>query len=562
MLIAIAGALPFLLLTAGVVWQLTETERATRRDAILFSTRAVLNGVDAMLSKHVAIAQMLAKSPALLADDLPAFRQEAERALPALAGSWVLISDQDGQQLLDLARPAGDPLARRNPAALESQRRALDTGQIQISNVFKGALLQIPMVTVEVPIIRPDKPPLALSVVMDTRIFLPLLDPRDLPDGWLGGLVDRNGNVIARSRDHDRTVGQPASEGFRMAMQRSKEGWNEIRSLDGNIIANGHVSSDLSGWVMGLAADQAVFEAPIQRIVVVACLAGGAVTFLSMLLAMWAARRIATPIERLQEGSHALLRRKAISFSETGVAEVDRALDAFSATASALEQHERERDEREAQVHLLMRELSHRSKNLLAIVLAIARQTNRQSANFQEFETRFNARVQALADAHDLLVEKQWAGAAMQDLALAQLSAFGTDRFILRGEPASMKPEAVQNIGLALHELATNASKYGALSVPGGKVLLEWTLSEDGSLRLRWEESGGPRVAEPKPRGFGRLVLERVVAHALGQAVLEFRESGLVWICDINPEHVATGGENADMLRPAQTGADRSPITA
>ena len=104
--------------------------------------------------------------------------------------------------------------------------------------------------------------------------------------------------------------------------------------------------------------------------------------------------------------------RRTITFSNTGLPEADRTLDALASTARVFEQHDKERDEREAHVRLIMRELSHRSKNLLAIVLAIARQTSRHTTSFEEFETRFNSRIQALADAHDLLVEQQWSGAA------------------------------------------------------------------------------------------------------------------------------------------------------
>jgi two-component sensor histidine kinase len=542
MLVALAAALPLLLLTAGIVWQLAENERQNRREAVLFSTRALMNVVDAMLSKHVAIAQSLAKSPALLSDDLAAFRQEAERALPGLSGGWVVVSDADGQQIVNLLRRPDDPLPRRNPQALEFQRRALETGQIQISGVFTATLLPVPIVTVEVPVVRPGKPPLALSLIMDTRAFLPLLDQRELPEGWLAGLIDRSGNFIARSRNHDRTVGQPASQGFRAAALSNKEGWNEMKSIDGNVISNGHVTSDLSGWVMGLAADREVFEAPIRRTTLVGSLAGGAATFLSVMLAMFAARKIARAIEKIEQGTHARLRRAPVSFAPTDVPEVDRALAAFSSAASVLEQHEKERDERESHIRLIMRELSHRSKNLLAIVLAIARQTARHTQSFDEFEKSFSARIQALADAHDLLVEQQWVGAPLEELVRAQLQAFGLDRISYSGQPIALRSEAVQNVALALHELATNASKHGSLSVPEGRVSIDWALNGNDpktwTLRLTWRESGGPPVKPPTRTGFGRFVLERVTVNALGSGTLEFNESGLIWTCEITAEHL------------------------
>ena len=569
MLLALAVALPFMLLTAGIVWQLAANERATRREAILFTTRTLMNAVDAILNKQVAVAQMLATSPALQADNLEAFRQEAERTVPGLSGGWLVLSNQSGQELVDLSQPAVTALPRLGAEALELQRRGIKTGNFQISDVLSDPILHSPVVTVAVPVPRPGKPPLGLAVVMEPRIFLPLFEHWDLPEGWLAGLIDRNGNFIARSRQHERNVGRPASEGFRAAARGSKQGWNEMVSLEGGTIANGHVTSPLSGWVMGLAVDKTQFEEPIRNTILIASLAGGATTLLSLLLAIWLARGIARPIEQIEQGAHALVDRKAITFSHTGVPEVDRTLDAVAATARVLERHDKERDEREAHVRLIMRELSHRSKNLLAIVLAIARQTARHTDSFEDFEARFSSRIQALADAHDLLVEQQWGGGALDDLVTAQLSAFDLDKVSRRGEPVMLRTEAVQNVALALHELATNASKYGALSVPQGRVEIEWALQAGAagprSLRLSWREVGGPPVAPPAERGFGCFVLERATLNALGEGSLEFNVDGLLWTCIIRPEHLVDGadaeapGDNTAARRADEGAKRRAP---
>ncbi|MEX2035176.1 MAG: hypothetical protein WEA28_08285, partial [Xanthobacteraceae bacterium] len=165
MLLALAVALPFMLLTAGIVWQLAANERATRREAILFTTRTLMNAVDAILNKQVAVAQMLATSPALQADDLAAFRQEAERTVPGLSGGWLVLSDQSGQELVDLSRPAGTALPRLGAEALELQRRGIETGNFQISDVLSAPVPPSPVVTVAVPVPRPGKPALGLAVV-------------------------------------------------------------------------------------------------------------------------------------------------------------------------------------------------------------------------------------------------------------------------------------------------------------------------------------------------------------------------------------------------------------
>jgi two-component sensor histidine kinase len=557
MLVALAVALPFLLLTAGIVWKLAENERANRREAILYSTRALMIATDALLSKHIAIGQILATSIPLQTGDYVAFRQRAERVMEHLSGGWIVVSDQGGQQIVNLLRAPGDPMPRRNPTSVAQARRAIETGTIQISDVFVGSIRETPIIAVDIPVIRKGLPPLSLAVILDTTAFKMMLDERHLPEGWLAGILDRKGNFVARSREHERFAGRPGSEGFRTAAHATKEGWNQFASLEGESVANAHVTSNFSGWVVGLAAAQDAFEAPIRRTIFIASLAGAAATLLSVLMAVWAASRIAAPINQIEQSTHALLRREPIVLAKTGVSEVDRALDAFVTTASTLEQHEKDRDEREAHVRLIMRELSHRSKNLLAIVLAIARQTARTTTNFEEFDHRFNARIQALADAHDLLVEQQWAGAALDDLVRAQLSAFGTERVTTKGGRVVLRAEAVQNVALALHELATNAVKYGALSVPQGRVTIEWEPHGDDpesrGVRLTWRESGGPPVTEPERKGFGRFVLERVTVNALGAGGTEFKPTGLVWTCDINAEHLvqplARAGTKTDKSR-------------
>src|SRR5262249_48129846 len=139
--------------------------------------------------------------------------------------------------------------------------------------------------------------------------------------------------------------------------------------------------------------------------------------------------------------------------------------------------------------------------------------------------------------------EQQWSGAQLDGLVRALLSAFGMERVAVSGGPVMLRAEAVQNVALALHELATNASKYGALSVPGGRVAVTWELEggdddETPILRLTWRESGGPPVKPPERKGFGCFVLERVTVHALGEGRLEFNETGLMWTCLIKAEHI------------------------
>jgi PAS domain S-box-containing protein len=219
-----------------------------------------------------------------------------------------------------------------------------------------------------------------------------------------------------------------------------------------------------------------------------------------------------------------------------------------------------ERKAREQHVRVLLRELVHRSKNLLAVVQAMARQTAAGATSVQEFQRKFAARLQALSMAHDLLVSQDWRGASMRELVHAQL-AYCMDmakedvgeHATIEGPKIMLKPEAAQNIGLALHELATNALSYGALSRPEGSVSVKWAFVED-RLVVEWRESGGPALAMPPREGFGHKVVKKLVAMALdGEATLSFPPDGLIWTLSIPASYaMARGGALTPMATPGE----------
>jgi len=196
-----------------------------------------------------------------------------------------------------------------------------------------------------------------------------------------------------------------------------------------------------------------------------------------------------------------------------------------------------ERKHFESHIRLLMRELTHRSKNLLAVIQAVMRQTASHAASVEDFTGRFAARLDALAGAYDLLIKDGWRGATMEELVRSQLAHY-TDRqdsqIDIAGPVLRVPPDATQNIGMALHELATNAAKFGALSVPVGRVRVHWQVERDAqgapSCRICWRESGGPPVLPPSRRGFGQVVIERAVARSVGGTVsLLYNPAGVEW---------------------------------
>jgi PAS domain S-box-containing protein len=197
----------------------------------------------------------------------------------------------------------------------------------------------------------------------------------------------------------------------------------------------------------------------------------------------------------------------------------------------------RERAQHQQQMQIVMQEMSHRARNLLTNVLAMVHKISHQADDFKQFKTQFAERLQALARSHDVLVERNWSSVPMEELARVQLSPFQEVdgvRLTTSGPDVVVKAKAAEQIGLCLHELATNAAKYGALSAPTGAVTIEWRVDTNGDreqcFRLTWREQGGPAVTKPTRSGFGNLVTHRLVPEMLhGKASLEFAPEGITW---------------------------------
>ena len=177
-----------------------------------------------------------------------------------------------------------------------------------------------------------------------------------------------------------------------------------------------------------------------------------------------------------------------------------------------------------------MREINHRAKNMLSVVHAIARQTAIKSP--EDFIERFSERIQALSTNQDLLIRNDWNGVEIEDLVRAQLAHFADligSRIARHGPKLRLTAASAQAIGLALHELATNAGKYGALSTDTGRVDVCWEIDGD-TFAMSWTESDGPPVSPPERRGFGTIVIETMAERSVNGTVdLDYAPSGVTW---------------------------------
>jgi len=184
---------------------------------------------------------------------------------------------------------------------------------------------------------------------------------------------------------------------------------------------------------------------------------------------------------------------------------------------------------------LLIDELNHRVKNTLATVQSLASQSARGADSTAMFRERFEGRLIALSKAHDQLTLRHWAHAGLRDIIAGSLAPYrtGGERAVLRGEDVVLRPRAALTLAMAFHELATNAAKYGALSVPSGRLELQWEMlpaqpDRSAMLRIAWMEHGGPPVVPPQRRGFGsRLIEDGITTELGGRAALDYAAAGL-----------------------------------
>jgi two-component sensor histidine kinase len=223
---------------------------------------------------------------------------------------------------------------------------------------------------------------------------------------------------------------------------------------------------------------------------------------------------------------------RAYGAVESGVDERTREL---AEANRRLEKEIAERKRGEEQHSLLVAELAHRVRNTLAIVRSIASQTVRHSKDLEQFEASFDGRLQALAQAHALLITARWERTDLRTLLTHQLNVYAvhSGAFSYSGPHVTVSPKAAVTLGLVIHELAVNATKYGSLSVPDGRVDVRWRVESGGdfqNIELLWSETGGPPVSPPYHEGFGSKLITFSIAHEFGgKADIFYASEGVQW---------------------------------
>lgn len=527
-LFAVALALPLTALAIFAFRELADRDEDAVEERVVQLVRSLAANVDRELSRAMTTLETLATSPALETGDLAAFHDQARRAIsPEQAG--VLLVDRSLKQLLNTRAPFGTDLPPTSDP--ETANRVFSTGERQVSDAFMGVVSKQYVINIEVPVMQGNSIRYVLILATDAARMSALLQTQGLTGDWLTEITDRKGIVLARSREHEAFVGRPVNSET-LALKRSTKGVFRAPTLNGEVLG-ASVRSGISGWLISATLPVSVAEASRRRGRYFSFALIGTGLGLGLALALLFGWYITKPLSGTTAAAEELGRGNLVEFRPSLLSEAN-------AIANALSEASTELRRRQDHSEFLLRELAHRSKNQLAVVTGMATQTAKHAHSIEDFIDQFSRRVQGLAKSQNLMVERQWTGAPLEALVRTHLDLFGVQsRVDIAGPHVFVDANAAQNLGFALHELATNAVKYGALTSTDARLSIRWHLTSDGRLHIYWDESGIVRRDGPIRPGFGSLVVSKLVPQALqGTASARFSDEGYHWHLDIPDKFV------------------------
>jgi len=512
------GLFLFLLVAVILVPALTFSvvllERNHRAQRELIDTLAgatassISEAVDREILGMVTTLRVLSTAESLPRGEYARFHDRARSAL-AGKGAYVILVDNDMRQLLNTRVTFGTPLEGTSDTA--SVQRALETGVAVVSNAFFGRTAQRWVFNVVLPLTAAGLPGKSLIMTQDATNLSQALSQQALRGGWEASLIDQNGVVLASSQLPAETGkpfflgGYPASGQYEGRVDENAD------SAEYSLVTE---KSPLTGWTVGVWAPSAVIDGPLWRSMLSLALGALGVGLLAAIAAWLLGRQIAGPVKRLARDAKRLGKGEEVAAVDYPIAEI-------ATVSEALAQASTDRRAAENEIRFLMREVAHRSKNQLTVVSSIAKQSARSARNLTAFQDSFQKRLQGLARSTDLLVAGGVAGVELRALLATQIEPFRPpeeERMELDGPALRLGNQAAQTIGLAVHELATNAAKYGAFSGSAGRLSVAWCIA-DGRLALVWREYVPRLRRRAETRGFGTEVIERMLGGTLDASI-------------------------------------------
>lgn len=515
---------PLLIVGVLVSKRYADMERRNLQRTAQTLVREVTDAIDQEIERHKAVLLALSTSENLAAGNIEGFYRRAKQVTDALSDATISLRNAAGNQIFVTSLPFGAPLLPTQQVHQATHRRAIETRAAVVSDLFRGRLTGGNYIFVQQPVEKDGEVAYLLSITISPSRFLSILKTHLGDSGWLVGVTDTRGRIIARSWDHDRYVGQSASQGF-LENTTGDAGIFTSTSLDGITLFNHYVRSSLTGWRVAAGIPISILEAPLYRSLTVLAIMVGIGLASSIILAILYAHFLAEPVSALRRVALSVGRQQPVPVLRTGIAELDGVSASLADASASLKQRDQLQES-------LINELNHRVKNTLATIQSIALQTRRRSGSLDEFGAAFEGRLLALAKSHDALTRGGWRGGDLRHIVLESCRPFGDEsRTVVQGPPVELPAKAIVGLGMVLHELATNAAKYGAFATSSGTVSIKWRIDgNDGQdvLHVRWKERGGPPVVPSDKKGFGSILIVSIIESDLGgKAESVFEPDGL-----------------------------------
>ncbi len=506
LILTVTVLLPQVLLGTLIAWRYTNEQRLSLEKSAIVMVRERAASLDRELEGVIGALQALATSPLIDEQDYEHLRGQAFDLLN-FRGTAVVMRDRNGRHIINTLQPAGaEPLVSTDSDLLANDAEIFRTKAPAVSNIYIGAATKLLFVNVGVPVIRDNEVRFVLAIALaPAALSQQLLS--NMPEGWLGGIFDRNLRIIARSRDQERFVGQFPNQPARFRTSSESGSFHGGRSLEGLPVFSAFQRSALSGWIVSFAIPEDILNASLRDLWRTLVIMGLLAIALSMLGAYLSGRILRRGLGMLAKSARCVGQSDFVPPGPTAVIEMDevgRLLGLADADLKRKDAHQR----------TLLHELDHRVKNTLAIIQSLVTQSFRGATSPDHFRDAIIGRVMALARSHEVLSAANWKDPELASVAAAVL-ARESERIHIDGDRLSLEPRVVVAFAQIFHELLVNAEKHGSLSRPDGSVKLTWRLEGD-KLHILWvEASREPPAIEPL-KGLGTTIVRICVERQLG----------------------------------------------
>ncbi len=506
--LALVALVPAFVFSAILLQRNNEAQERVVQTLISGTARSIVQAVEREITANVTTLKILATTPSLLNGDYRAFYDQVKLALVG-SDSFIYILDQNYNSVLSTRGAYDAPAVRSNDP--ESAQRALQTHDTVISDLVFGKVSQRWVFNILQPVFPAGGDPLVIGLSRNASDLAAALLVNKLPDGWNVAMIDDNRTIIAGSAgagvigdqfdlaDPDTLASAPGLV---------------IATIAGESYSTMVRRSALTGWTLVAWAPRSVIAKPLMDAVLSLAVGGILLAALVILVVYWVTLQIGRSVRGLENDARRLGAGQPIPARNYPITEI-------ATISSAIEDASRHRQAAETEVRFLMRELAHRSKNQMTVIAAMAKQTARGADSVPEFVQSFEKRIFGLARSTDLLLIHGVIGVDLRELLTQQIDPFcpvGGGRVTIAGPAMRLNTQAAQILGMAAHELATNAVKYGAFSTDKGMLSLTWT-REGQTLDLVWRETATELAERKERRGFGTTVLENMVGRSLGAKV-------------------------------------------